>query len=105
MPVRYRYIAAIVMLASLAACGGNDAEQGGGASGEVLEGTISDDMIALEKVKSQAPLQGERGRGDASPADTGGAEASAQPDQEPDPASVEEAEPEPEPATEPEAEE
>lgn len=31
-------------------------ESGGRAEGEVLGGTISDDMIALEQLRSQAPL-------------------------------------------------
>jgi len=46
----------------LAACGGGgDEPQGDGgdgrtATGEVLEGSISDAMIPLDQVKSQAPL-------------------------------------------------
>lgn len=44
----------------LAACGDEpevpEDDDGRSASGEVLEGTISDDMLALDKVRSQAPL-------------------------------------------------
>lgn len=46
----------------LSACSSEDegtartSEQGGKAAGEVLGGTISDDMIALEQLRSQAPL-------------------------------------------------
>ena len=46
----------------LAACGGggDEPQDGGGdgrtATGEVLEGSISDAMIPLDQVKSQAPL-------------------------------------------------
>lgn len=49
---------AIGLLAlSLAACGekGADVEEGD-ASGEVLPGSISDDMIALDRLRSEAPL-------------------------------------------------
>ena len=55
-------VLAMGLAVGLAACGGgDDATDGGAASGEVLEGTISDEMIALEKVKSQPPLLGEDG--------------------------------------------
>ncbi len=51
---------AIFTLALLAAgCGDQSAapaEQGGEASGEVLEGSVSDAMIPLGELKSQAPL-------------------------------------------------
>jgi hypothetical protein len=46
----------------ISACSSEDevtartSEQGGEAAGEVLGGTISDDMIALEQLRSQAPL-------------------------------------------------
>ena len=55
-----RPILTLVLAMGLAACdGGDEATDDGAASGEVLEGTISDEMIALEKVKSQPPLLGE----------------------------------------------
>lgn len=44
---------------ALAACdqqGDAPAEQGGAASGEVLPATVSDAMIPLEQLDSQAPL-------------------------------------------------
>ncbi|WP_211277354.1 hypothetical protein [Erythrobacter donghaensis] len=44
---------------ALAACGDEAApaaKQGGAASGEVLDGSISDAMIPLDQVTSQAPL-------------------------------------------------
>lgn len=42
----------------LSACGQDEALKGDGrtASGEVLEGTISDGMIPLDELRSQAPL-------------------------------------------------
>ncbi|QDH35935.1 hypothetical protein [Porphyrobacter sp. YT40] len=48
-----------VLALALAACGDEAApaaQQGGAASGEVLEGSISDAMIPLDQVTSQAPL-------------------------------------------------
>jgi hypothetical protein len=54
-----RSILALCVL-MLAACESEPAavtgESGGRAEGEVLGGTISDDMIALEQLRSQAPL-------------------------------------------------
>lgn len=50
-------LAALCLLA--AACNneaGAPAEEGGAASGEVLEGTISDAMIPLDQLASEAPL-------------------------------------------------
>lgn len=59
-PIRFIAVAAPALLA-LAACEdeadvpAND-EDGREASGEVLEGTISDAMLPLDEVRSQAPL-------------------------------------------------
>ena len=55
------FLSHAVMLAPvllLAACGDGaaDKEDSRTAAGEVLEGSISDRMIALDEVKSQAPL-------------------------------------------------
>ena len=50
-------ILALTLLA--AACGDEaaaPAEQGGEASGEVLAGSVSDKMIPLDQLKSEAPL-------------------------------------------------
>ena len=56
--------ATVPLLAALllAACGGGSdtapAEDGtGGAAGEVLGGTISDEMLPLDTVRTQAPLR------------------------------------------------
>lgn len=63
----------------LAACGGGgDEPQGDGgdgrtATGEVLEGSISDAMIPLDQVKSQAPLA----KPEAKPTEAGAGAAAA----------------------------
>jgi hypothetical protein len=44
-------------LALLAACGGEPSGDGRAASGEVLEGTISDAMLPVDRVRSEAPLE------------------------------------------------
>ena len=56
----------VALLLPLAACdsqpgGGETGESGGRAEGEVLGGTVSDDMIALEQLTSQAPLAPRQG--------------------------------------------
>lgn len=74
----------------LASCGSEDAERvddgEAEASGEVLEGTISDEMLPLDEVRSQAPLA------EADPEESGstgtsepatGSEPATQPDAEP----------------------
>lgn len=51
--------ALLILCALLAACDDKPAataEEGGAASGEVLAGSISDAMIPLEQLSSQAPL-------------------------------------------------
>ncbi len=53
------------------------------ASGEVLEGTISDEMIALDELRSQAPLiriapAADRTEGEGEAVESDGGEASAQ---------------------------
>lgn len=62
MTFRHPTLAALPMLAGLlllAACGDKAAKGDGGmASSQVLEGTIGDDMIALDDLRSQAPLAG-----------------------------------------------
>lgn len=55
--MKHTALAGLALL--LAACGDQaeaPAEQGGAASGEVLPGSISDAMIPLEQLDSQAPL-------------------------------------------------
>jgi len=62
MTFRHPTLAALPLLAGtllLGACGDKVAKGDGGmASSQVLEGTIGDDMIPLEDVRSQAPLAG-----------------------------------------------
>ena len=73
-----RPLAAAALATLLAACNG-DAPQEGEVTGEVLEGTISDEMLPLDRVQSEAPLADPTGTGrgsqsnaaadDAEPAD------------------------------------
>ena len=46
----------LALLALLAACDREPAEEGT-ATGEVLEGTVSDAMLPLDRVRSEAPLE------------------------------------------------
>jgi hypothetical protein len=51
---------ALLVLTLLAGCGGGDApadNDGRAASGEVLEGTISDAMLPVDRVRSEPPLE------------------------------------------------
>ena len=50
-------ILALLPIAVLAACGEEPADDGRAASGEVLEGTISDAMLPLDRVQSEPPLE------------------------------------------------
>ena len=53
-----RLLPVLPALALLAACGGDaPADDGRAASGEVLEGTISDDMLPVDRVRSEPPLE------------------------------------------------
>jgi len=53
-----RLVLLLPALAQLAACGGADpADDSRSASGEVLEGTISDDMLPVDRVRSEPPLE------------------------------------------------
>jgi hypothetical protein len=53
-----RLFLALPALALLAACGGNaPADDGRAASGDVLEGTISDAMLPVDRVRSEPPLE------------------------------------------------
>ena len=53
-----RPILVLSVLVLLAACGGEaPAEDGRAASGDVLEGTISDAMLPVDRVRSEAPLE------------------------------------------------
>ena len=65
-----RYLLPIAALGLLAACGDDPApspdDDARTASGEILEGTISDEMLPLETLQSQPPLV------ESSPGATGG---------------------------------
>jgi hypothetical protein len=54
-----RLLLALPALALLAACGGGDTSgnDSRAASGEVLEGTISDAMLPTDRVRSEPPLE------------------------------------------------
>ncbi len=53
-----RLLLALPALALLAACGGKSTgNDGRAASGEVLEGTISDAMVPVDRVRSEPPLE------------------------------------------------
>jgi hypothetical protein len=69
-----RLIAVATLAAALAACNGETAEEGQ-AAGQVLEGTISDQMLPVDQVRSEAPLADPT---TARRASTGGAEDTAE---------------------------
>ena len=52
-----RLLLALPAFALLAACGGDAPADGRAASGEVLEGTISDEMLPVDRVRSEPPLE------------------------------------------------
>ncbi len=52
-----RLFLALIPLALLTACNEEPADDGRAASGEVLEGTISDAMLPLDRVQSEPPLE------------------------------------------------
>ena len=52
-----RPILALLPLALLAACSEEPTDDGRAASGEVLEGTVSDAMLPLDRVQSEPPLE------------------------------------------------
>lgn len=68
-------------IALLAACG-DSAVEDAEASGEVLEGTISDAMLPLDRVRSQAPLAAPTARstGSAEQAEQAGEPDAAEPE-------------------------
>lgn len=53
---RQRLVAAALFAVLLSACNDDAGPAEGKLSGEVLEGTISDDMLPLDRLRSQAPL-------------------------------------------------
>ncbi len=52
-----RLFVMLLPLALVAACGEEPVDDGRAASGEVLEGTISDAMLPLDRVQSEPPLE------------------------------------------------
>ncbi len=52
-----RLLVPLIPLAWLAACNDAPAEEGRAATGEVLEGTISDAMLPVDRVTSEPPLE------------------------------------------------
>ena len=55
--IPYRLLPAAAGLMLLAACGDKAEPQEGSLQGEVLEGTISDAMLPVERVRSEPPLE------------------------------------------------
>ena len=73
--MKYPVAMAAALTFALAACGEEPApatgEDGREATGEVLEGTISDAMLPIDEVRSQAPLaDAEAGEGDGASSDS-----------------------------------
>lgn len=85
-----RLFLALPVFALLAACGGESTHEGQAATGEVLQGTISDAMLPVDRVRSEAPLEDP----EAFVAAQAKADAAAPQDAEPD-AEAEAAEAEP----------
>jgi len=102
-----RPILVLPALALLAACGGEASDDGRAASGEVLEGTISDAMLPIDRVRSEPPLEDPAAFAKARSA-ADGASAAGTPEGEEGEATetgeAESAEPAGEPAAGPEAE-
>ena len=82
-----RLIAVATLAAALTACNGDTAEEGQPA-GQVLEGTISDQMLPVDQVRSEAPLADPT---TARRASTGGAEDTAEAPAQEDAETAEEA--------------
>jgi hypothetical protein len=82
-----RLILLTIFTAALAACNGETAEEGQ-AAGQVLEGTISDQMLPVDQVRSEAPLADPT---TARRASTGGAEDTAEAPAQEDAETAEEA--------------
>lgn len=90
-----RWIAPMLLALLLTACGGDKAkkaEGAGTAQGEVLPGSVSDAMIPLDSVKSQAPLAPKvegADKKDAKTVEKAMGETAAKPATEAEPAAVE----------------
>ena len=81
--MKHKTIAAAALVTLLAACdsGSDGAADGRTAEGEVLGGTISDEMLPLDTVRSQSPplVEAEEGGEDPSGADSTDEPAVAEP--------------------------
>jgi len=74
-----RLVLLLPALAQLAACGGADpADDSRSASGEVLEGTISDAMLPVDSVRSEPPLEDPQAFAKVRSEAEGGADAAAE---------------------------
>ena len=98
---RLRVLFALSALALVAACGKDEVAQSDGrsASGEVLEGSVSDAMLPLDRVQSEPPLEdpeafaeAQEKAADAAPGGDGAAEPAEETEAESEP--VETPEPE-----------
>ncbi|MXO75817.1 hypothetical protein GRI40_11380 [Altererythrobacter aerius] len=77
LPIR---LSALAMLVALAGCGRDDAPAEGErrtAAGEVLGGTITDDMLPLDTVRSQSPSMASADGADDGEADEAAASSDA----------------------------
>ena len=90
-----KWIAAALLAVALTACSGDEAKKAAGAGtaqGEVLPGSVSDAMIPLDQVKSQAPLAPKvesADKKDAKVPETAKSDAAAKPADEPAPVAAE----------------
>lgn len=95
--MKHKTIAAAALVTLLAACdsGSDGAADGRTAEGEVLGGTISDEMLPFDTVKSQSPPLRTEPTGDAESDDADGeeGEVAAEPPAQEAPAGEGEAEP------------
>ena len=77
-----RILPILILALALAACGSDKKDEGAGkAEGQILSSSVSDAMLPLDTVRSQAPLAPKvepKGKSDAE-ADAGATEAAAAP--------------------------
>ena len=78
-----RLVLALLPLVLLAGCDREPAEEGA-ATGEVLEGTVSDAMLPLDRVRSEPPLEDPEAFADAQSEAADAASADARPAAEAD---------------------
>lgn len=73
---RLGVMAALMVGGLLAGCAETEEASDGDASGEVIEGTISDAMLPLPELRSRAPAAADDGEEDSGAGATGGGEVS-----------------------------